>query len=284
VEAHAQVEVERVGERDVVRRMHSSPPLTLRATIDGVHLVGSGAGPLGGDRLALGVRVGADASLHLASVAATLAQPGPFGDPSFLETDLELDRGATLVLRPQPMVLVRGCDHRSTVRARVASGATLAWREEVVLGRHQEPGGSLRQRLDVELDGVPLLRSEVAYGERWPGSLGPAGIGAAGAVGSLLLVGERLDLDRVVELAEGFSSPADAIDEVDGWRAVALELDGPGVLVSALGARPGPVASVLDQMWAAASGADRGVAGRVASSDHRAGSGPDVVRDQHHPA
>ncbi|HEY6533501.1 MAG TPA: urease accessory protein UreD [Acidimicrobiales bacterium] len=259
MEAHAHVEVERVDGRDVVRRLHSAPPLTLRATLDGVHLVGSGAGPLGGDRLALGVRVGAGARLNLASVAAMLAQPGPFGDHSTLDTDLELEQGATLVMRPQPIILVRGCDHRARTRARLAADATLVWREEVVLGRHGEPGGSLRQRLDVELAGLPLLRSETAMGGRWPDSLGPAGIGAARAVGSLLLVGEALDLERLVESAEGIGRGGLSPDTV---KVAALVLDGPGILVSVVAERPSQVASALDVVWGAASGADRGAPAR----------------------
>ena len=179
MEARARVHVEHADGRDVVRELHSAPPITLRTTLDGVHLVGSGAGPLGGDVLGLEVRVGPAARLHLASVAATLVQPGPSGAPSHLGIELDVGEGAALLMRPNPAILVRGCDHRATTRARLAAGATLLWRDEVVLGRHAEPGGSVLQRLDVEVDGEPILRTETAMGVRWPGSLGGGGIGSA---------------------------------------------------------------------------------------------------------
>lgn len=256
MEAEARVEIERVAGRDVIRELHSAPPITLRATIDGVHLVGSGAGPIGGDVLRLRVRVGPGARLHLASVAATLVQPGPSGEPSHLTTELDLGEGSSLRMRPNPAILVRGCDHRATARIRLAHGTTLLWRDELVLGRHAEPGGSVHQRLDLELDGEPLLRTETAIGERWPGSLGPGGVGPARAVGSMVVVGQALDLDAVQDLALGLGGPT------GGTRVAAMGLEGPAMLVSAVGDRSSSVTDVLDQLWDAALGADRGTPAR----------------------
>jgi urease accessory protein len=256
MEAEARVHVEHVDGRDVVRELHSAPPITLRSTLDGVHLVGSGAGPLGGDVLKLGVRVGPAARLHLASVAATLVQPGPSGAPSHLAVEIEVGEGATLLMRPNPAILVRGCDHRATTRVRLATGATMLWRDEVVLGRHAEPGGSVRQRLDLEVDGEPRLRTETAIGERWPGSLGGGGIGPARAVGSMLVVGDVLELQAVEDLALRLGGPASET------RVAAMALEGPAVLVSAVGDRPSRVTGVLDRLWDAALGADRGTPAR----------------------
>src|SRR5690606_17050233 len=98
---------------------------------------------------------------------------------------------------PEPTIVVRGCDHRAAARIDLAAGAELVWREVVVLGRHQEAAGSLLQRLRVDVAGRPLLRNDLAVGPRWPGSLGPAGVGVARAVATGLVVGpaaEHLDV------------------------------------------------------------------------------------------
>jgi urease accessory protein len=242
VKARALVEVQRRGGRDVAVALRSEPPLTLRATVDGVRLVGSGAGPLGGDDLALDVRAGPGASLDLSSVAASLVQPGPTGLASRTVTDVEVAEGARLHLHLQPSVLVGGCDHESFVGLRLGAGASLVWRDEIVLGRHDEPSGSLRQRVDVEVDGVALLRTEVGLGPAHGSSSGPAGIGPARAVGSLLIVDESLDVAAVEAVVLG-----DGVVEPYGGVVVApLVLDGPGVLVSAVGDGPSAVADALD--------------------------------------
>ncbi len=206
--------------------LRSAPPLTLRATGDDlVHLVGSAAGPVGGDALRLSVSLGADSRLTVRSLAASLVMPGPTGAPSSLDVDVEVAAGATLHWLPEPTILVRGCDHRATTRVRLAAGAELVWREVVVLGRHDEAPGSLLQRLQVEVDGRPLLRNDLAVGPRWPGSLGPAGVGAgASAVATALVVGPAARALRV--------------DPPPGVRAAVLALDRSAALVSVLAPHP----------------------------------------------
>lgn len=169
--------------------LRSDPPLTLRRTAaDRIHLVGSTAGPVGGDELALDVRVGTGATLRVASVAASLVYPGPSGRRSSFRVCAEVGASARLVWETQPTVLVRGCDHEASVDVRLAAGARLLWREVVVLGRHDEPSGSLLQRLRVDRDGRPLVRNDLAVGPAWPGSQGPAGVGDARAVATALVV------------------------------------------------------------------------------------------------
>lgn len=165
----------------------SSPPLSLRSTPEGLFLVGSGAGPIGGDELSLDVTVEADASITLRSAAASMVLPGPTGTPSTMTVRAAVS--GSLTWRPEPTVLVAGCDHRASAYISVAPGGRLSWREEIVLGRHREPSGSLLQRLHIDVDGRPLLRTELPVGPRWPGSAGPAGLDGAGAVGSLVAVG-----------------------------------------------------------------------------------------------
>jgi urease accessory protein len=214
--------------------LRSEPPLTFRPTAEGTaHLVGTAAGPLGGDDLRLDVVVGAGATVRLRGVAASLAQPGPRGDPSHLVTDVEVAEGGDLDWSPEPTVLVRGCDHRTDTTIRLAACARLAWREVVVLGRHAEAPGSIRQRLVVDVAGRPLLRHELAVGPRWPGSLGPAGIGDARAVGTLLVVGPD-----AAEVGASFDPPP-------AVRAAGLPLAEQACVITVLGPDPAGVLKTL---------------------------------------
>jgi urease accessory protein len=167
--------------------LRSAPPISLRDTPDGLFLVASGAGPIGGDALTLDVEVGAGAALTVRSAAASMVLPGPHRAPSSLTVQARV--AGSLRWTPEPTVLVTGCDHRATTRISLGADASLLWREEVVLGRHDEPGGSLLQRIHVDRVGRPLLRTEVPLGPRWPASDGPAGTAGARAVGSLLVIG-----------------------------------------------------------------------------------------------
>lgn len=184
--AAARVEVDGEGRCTVLR---SAPPLTFRRTGDCLHLIGTAAGPVGGDRLRLDLVVAPGGTLTVKGVAASLVHPGPTGEPSSMELDVEVGEGATLRWLPRPMVLVDGCDHTVTARIRLGAGARLLWRDEVVLGREDEPSGSLLQRLCVDLEGRPLLRNDLAVGPRWSGSAGPAGVDGAGAIATLVGVG-----------------------------------------------------------------------------------------------
>ncbi|MEA3056968.1 MAG: urease accessory protein [Actinomycetota bacterium] len=185
--ARASVVVERVGDRDRCTTLVSSPPLTLRDTPDGLFLVASGAGPVGGDDLTVDITVESSASATIRSAAASLVLPGPSGAASSMRVHARVS--GDLRWLPEPTVLVRGCDHTTVARIDLVASGSVLWREEVVLGRHGEPSGSLLQRLHVDVCGRPLLRNELPVGPRWPGADGPAGLGGAGAVGALLGVG-----------------------------------------------------------------------------------------------
>jgi urease accessory protein len=239
--------------------LRSDPPLTVRPTPGGVHLVGSSAGPLGGDVLALGVDVGAGAALTVRSAAATLAQPGPAGGTSRLAVTASVGAGGSLGWRPEPLVAVRGCDHRATVHLTLAPGAAVVWRDDIVLGRHAEDPGSVRARLRVDRGGRPLLRNDLVAGPRWPGSLGPAGVGpGTRAVTTVLVVGP---------LAAGLvDGPADL---GDGVRAAVLRLAPDAVLFTAVARRPGALFAAVDR-WTPDG------EGRAAPAP----SGPDAAADR----
>ena len=183
----AAVVAELAGERTRCSTLRSAPPISLRETPDGLYLVASGAGPVGGDDLHLDLDVRRGASVVVRSAGATMVLPGPTGAPSRLRVKARVE--GSLTWQPEPTILVAGCDHRATTRIQLAPGATLVWRDEVVLGRHAEGSGSLLQRLHVDRAGAPLLRTELPVGPRWPGAEGPAGTDGALVVSSLLVVG-----------------------------------------------------------------------------------------------
>ncbi len=228
--------------------LRSEPPLTLRRTLldgpdvgqVGLHLVGSGAGPVGGDDLTLVVGVGPGSHLDLAAVAASMVMPGPHGERSISRIEVDVAAGATLSFLAPPLVLVAGCDHHVIVRVRLGAGARLLWRDEVVLGRHGEAGGSLHQRLAVDLGGRPLLRSDLAVGPRWPDTEGPAGTAGARAVGTVLVV-DASGADPPADLVAGYAPRP-------GVRLAATTLDGPAALVSALAVSGGRLADAFDAL------------------------------------
>ncbi|MGY6502610.1 MAG: urease accessory protein UreD [Acidimicrobiales bacterium] len=221
--------------------LRSDPPLTLRATPHATYLVGSAAGPLGGDELALDVDLAPGATHQVRTAAATLHHPSPVPAVSTMTTTVTLGAGAHLDWLPEPAVMIAGCDHRASVDIRLDDRATLVWREEIVLGRRHEPGGSLVTSLRVDRSGVPMLRTSTRLGPRWPGADGPAGADGARVLGSLLLVGR--DEDHGAALTD-LGAELDA----DGCRWAAMPLDGPAVVVSVLGSASGPVSRLLDRV------------------------------------
>lgn len=158
-------------------------PLLLRRTPhpDGldtaqIHLIGGGAGPIGGDDLAYRVDVGEGAKVEVRGVSASLALPGPGGAQSTLACDVRVGPGGRLDWAPEPLIAVRGANHAIHVTVDLAEDAELVWREDVVLGRRAGEGpGSVRSRIRISRAGRVVLDHEFAVGPRYPGSLGPSG-------------------------------------------------------------------------------------------------------------
>lgn len=227
----AAVVAELAGDRTRCTTLRSAPPISLRDTPEGLFLVASGAGPVGGDALRLDLDVRSGASLAVRSAGASMVLPGPSGSASTLRVSARV-RGS-LRWEPEPTILVAGCDHRATTTIELAAGATLLWRETVVLGRHEEPSGSLLQRLHVDRAGAPLLRSELPVGPRWPGADGPAGTDGALVVTSVLVVG----LDEPAP--PGGSDGAVLRLAEDAWLVTALQRTVVAPVTTAIGGRPG---------------------------------------------
>lgn len=256
----AEAEIEAVAGPDGTTRLPvitSQVPLVLRRTPSAVYLVGGAAGPIGGDELALRITVGAGAFLRLRSAAASIALPGLDGSESVLRVSASVAPGGRLEYLPEPVVISAGARHATLVSVTLAAGASLALRDELLLGRHGEDGGRARTELRADYAGRPLLRQSLSVSGTDPASLGPAVLAGHRAVGSLLLVNEgaasfggagtRNGADDGAGAAGTSAAGAVAagdggagrggIRDADGRatpeRAV-MRLAGPGVLVTAL--------------------------------------------------
>ena len=148
--------------------MRCEAPLLVRQdTADGVltlWLVGGAAGPLGGDELSLRVVVGPGASVRVRSVAAMLAQPGVSGGSSELRTHVDVGEGAALDWDPEPIISVRGSDHRSTTLLTAAPTSTVRFADAASLGRHDEDPGLLTLHQRVTVAGHPVLDHALVLG------------------------------------------------------------------------------------------------------------------------
>ncbi|HEY0935549.1 MAG TPA: urease accessory protein UreD [Trebonia sp.] len=167
----------------------SQVPLVLRRTPSAVYLVGGAAGPIGGDRLELRITVGAGAFLRLRTAAASIALPGLDGLESELRVIISVGAGGRLEYLPEPVVVADGARHATHLSVSLAAGAALLLRDELLLGRYGEDGGTARSVLRADYDGHPLLRHAVQVSGSDPVSRGPAVLAGHRAVGMLLRVG-----------------------------------------------------------------------------------------------
>lgn len=199
-----------------------------------VHLVGGAAGPLRGDDLCLEIEVGAGAWLDVRSVAASLALPGRDGaPPSRLRIDAVAEAGAVLRWLPEPIIAAAGCHHQAITHVEAGEGASLAWRDDQVCGRHGEGAGDVRTDTTIRYAGRTLYRHELAIGPGAPGWSGAAVLGGGRAIGSVVLAGP------------GRPAPA-----LLGGDAAVLALAGPGVLATAVGQDIRQVRAALDPICA----------------------------------
>ncbi|HZN14958.1 MAG TPA: urease accessory protein UreD [Acidimicrobiales bacterium] len=198
--------------------LRCEPPLTARPTAEGLHFIGTAAGPVGGDNLTLSLAVLPLAALTVRSVAAQLLYPGARRGPSRASVDVSVGAGASLRWLPEPMVAIDGADHRVTTVIDLAPDASLVWREVVVLGRHDELSGSVSLRLRVERGGRPLVCNELRLGPAWPHSAGPAGVGSHRVIATTLVIG----------------APAPWPAPMDGARIGVCELGSDAALITSL--------------------------------------------------
>lgn len=158
----------------VLRHVASVPPLTLRRVLGSpgcaLCVVASAAGPLDGDEIRLSLDVGGPASLVAAG--ATIAQ----GGASTITTRVTVS--ASLRADPGPLIVCAGARVEVVLDIALAAGASIEWREVLVLGRSGEPPGAAAVTWNVTRDHRPLLRQHVDLTDpellAWPGLLGGA--------------------------------------------------------------------------------------------------------------
>lgn len=174
--------------------LRSDLPIVLRPADDAIHLAQGAAGPLGGDDLELSIEVPDGCSLRLRAVASTLVLPSATGGVARIVMRATVGAGASLELLLEPVVVADHAAVELVTDISLAADARLVWREEIVLGRHGETGGSASTRIDVVRGEIPLLRtgSELCGGD--PVTHGSSVLGPGRAMGSLLRIGHGDDL------------------------------------------------------------------------------------------
>jgi urease accessory protein len=213
--------------------LRSQAPLVLRRTPEAVYLVGGAAGPIGGDRLHLRIDVRDGAALRVRTAAAAIALPGLHGLESELRVTATVGAGACLEYLPEPVVIAAGARHATDIRVTLAEGASLLLRDELILGRHGESGGTSRTTLRVDFAGRPLLRQALEVSGTDAASRGPAILAGHRAVGTLLRVGAGLYASETSGRAPAtIAGPARPAGTQPMFAV--MRLAGPGILVTAL--------------------------------------------------
>ena len=212
------------------RTLRSDPPLLLRPTPAGLHLVGGAAGPLGGDRLDLEVIVEAGAHLRVRSAAASIVLPG--AGVSDVRVQASVADGASLDWAPEPTVSVQGSRHQQRTEVSVDGTGQATWTETLVLGRTGESGGDLDATLRLVRSGVTALHQQLGCGASAPGWSGLAGMG-----------GHRV-VCTTVGVGVGHGGSLTGHDEATGARGMIVGLDD-GVTLAQVVADDVPAASSL---------------------------------------
>lgn len=192
--ARARVRVVRVGGHTVVRELRSCGAIGLRELRDEgdgvlrVALVQTSAILVGGDDVGLDVDVGPGASLVLRDLSATLAHPMARGvPPARQRLRVCVGAGGRAVIAEEPVIVAVDARFVRAVTIDLAQDAQVLHRDTLVLGRHDETGGSARTHTRVTRDGLPLL--DDTLDTRHTTAHSPAVLGTARVVAGLALFG-----------------------------------------------------------------------------------------------
>jgi urease accessory protein len=190
-------------------------------------LMPDGALLLAGDTIRLEVTLGPGVRLELVEPAGTVAYDMRGGEASW-DVSLFLGERSTLVWAGEPFVVSAGARVSRSTDVRLGTGARLAVREMLVLGRHQERSGALSQTWSArDADGTDLLVEEVLLDET---AHRPGILGGNRVLGSVLALGfdlpdnvcreGRLDLDSGGTMWRRLSAEAHQAVHDDAWQAV----------------------------------------------------------------
>ncbi|MGQ0431515.1 MAG: urease accessory protein UreD, partial [Microthrixaceae bacterium] len=165
-----------------------SAPVWFRWDGATLWLVGSGASPVGEDRIRVRVDVGPGVAVAVRAVAATVVYAAR-GAGTRWDTDIYVADGASIDWRPEPMILTERACHEATTTVHAAAGADVTLEEVVVLGRAREAAGTLRSTLAVWVDDAPVLLTSIDTS--LPAWSGPAGVDGASVVANRLRLGHH---------------------------------------------------------------------------------------------
>ncbi|NIK58455.1 urease accessory protein UreD [Kribbella shirazensis] len=182
-----------VRDRCLLTTDHLSPrPLPGRAGVVRVALVAAGALLLAGDEVRIEVSVKGPVRLEIVETAGTVAY-GMNGGSARWDVDLRLTDGASLHWYAEPFIVSADADVTRCTTAYLEPGCTAELRESLILGRHNEVGGSLRTSTRAWIDDQQVLAEDLDL--------------SAAARTSWAVLGEARCLDSITTL--GFRLPHD---------------------------------------------------------------------------
>lgn len=205
-------------------------------------LMNPGGGYVGGDRYAVDLRLGPGSDAVIDGQAATKVYRSE-GAGSYQRTDVRLEAGSRLALRPLPLIAYRGARYVQETVVVMAPDARLVSREIVTQG--WSPDGeefsfeSVSVRLRVLLpDQRPVLIDNLVLEPRLVDPRSPVVLAGHSHTGTLAIVGAALpDADAVREACAG-ASGTDCRTGVGG-------IEGQSIIVRCLGGSTQAVARVL---------------------------------------
>lgn len=253
VRATARIGADHNGRATTLPLLHSDGPFHLRrlrphGARARVRVLGAMSAPLGGDHLALDVRLAARAELEVTTAAATIALRGPTTAPATYDVRLTVGEHALLTWLPQPLISTRGSTLHQSCTVELAPTSRLILREEQLLGRTAEPPGHLTTRLTVQRGGRPLLDQHTSYGGPTPAWDGPAVLAGHRATGQLLVVRPNLDSGRQPHFIGGTTE--------EGCAVLTPLAGHPALLATAVAPTPACLRRLLDAALAHALHAD----------------------------
>jgi len=209
-------------------------------------------GLAGGDELALDLGVAAGASALVTMPASTKFYRS-IGAPSLLTNRLEVRSGGSLEWLPTETILFGGSSARLATEVHLDSGAVFVGWEALALGRplsgdHYATGG-FEQRLDVYVDGRPVLLDRLAAQAGDVSLAAPWGLN--GRLNSATLLAFPADVALLEQVRAAIERCADSRDSgVGRGRDGATIVDGLLVL-RLLGDRPSGLREKLEAAWRA---------------------------------
>ena len=197
-----------------------------------VSLVPEGALLLAGDAIEIDVTVDAGARLDLVEPAGTVAFDMRGGRARW-DVRIRVGAGAVLTWAGEPFVVAAGADVTRRADIRLGPGAALALREVLVLGRHGEGPGRLRQQVSAERAGLPLLVEDLPLDP----TTAPGLLGGHRVMSTVLLLGrtlaadatprsDRFDLDAGGHLWRRLGRQAHEASPADAWHAASVAVAG----------------------------------------------------------